>query len=64
MSKYVIYYSSRKEMYRELADRWSRWSKSVQLTNDEIRGTSKFFYDIAVRFGLITEFRELGVINF
>lgn len=62
MSRYVIYYSVRKEMYRELAERWARWSKSVTLTSDEVRGTSKFFYDIAVRFGLITEFRELGVI--
>ena len=62
MGRYVIYYSGRKEMYRELAERWARWAKSVKLTPDEIRGTSKFFYDIAVRFGLITEFRELGVI--
>jgi hypothetical protein len=49
-------------MYREFAERWARWSKSVTLSSDEIQGTSKFFYDIAVRFGLITEFREIGVI--
>jgi hypothetical protein len=36
--------------------------KTVKLTPDEVKGTSKFFKDIAVRFGLITEFRELGVI--
>lgn len=62
MSRYVIYYSGRKEMYRDMAERWTRWSKSVTLTPDEIRGTSKFFHDIAVRFGLINEFREIGVI--
>ena len=62
MSKYVIYYDKNQKVYRELAERWARWAKSVNLTADEIRGTSKFFYDIAVRFGLITEFRELGII--
>lgn len=62
MSKYVRYYNKNQQVYRELAERWARWAKSVQLTPAEIRGTSKFFYDIAVRFGLITEFRELGVI--
>lgn len=62
MSKYVIYYSTRKEMYRDMADRWFRWSKSVSLTPDEIRGTSKFFRDIGIRFGLLTEFKEIGVI--
>lgn len=63
MSRYVIYYSGRKEMYRDMAERWTRWSKSVTLTPDEIRGTSKFFHDIAIRFGLINEFREIGVIS-
>jgi hypothetical protein len=63
MSKYVVYYSGRKSMYRELAERWARWAKSVALTPDEVRGTSKFFYDIGVRFGLVTEFRKLGVIK-
>jgi hypothetical protein len=63
MSRYVVYYSGRKEMYRDMAERWTRWSKSVTLTPDEIRGTSKFFHDIAVRFGLINEFREIGVIS-
>lgn len=63
MSRYVIYYSGRKEMYREMAERWTRWSKSVSLTPDEIRGTSKFFRDIAVRFGLVTEFKEIGAIS-
>lgn len=62
MSKYVIYYSCRKEMYRELAQRWQRWSTTTNLTDDQIRGVAMFFKTIAVRFGLIKEFRELGII--
>lgn len=62
MSNYVRYYNKNQKNYRELAERWAKWAKNVSLTSDEIRGTSKFFYDIAVRFGLVTEFRDLGVI--
>ena len=62
MSNYVLYYNKNQKVYRELAERWARWASTVQLTQDEIRGTAKFFKDIAVRFGLVTEFRELGVI--
>lgn len=62
MSKYVCYYSSRKGFYRELAAKWSRWSKTVELTEFESAGISKFFKQIAKRFGLITEFREMGII--
>lgn len=62
MSKYTRYYNKNQQVYRELAERWSRWAKTVKLSSDEIRGTSKFFYYIAVRFGLVKEFRELGVI--
>ena len=62
MSNYIRYYNKNQKVSRELAERWSRWAKSVPLTPDEIRGTSKFFKDIAVRFGLVLEFRELGVI--
>ena len=62
MSEYVIYYSARKEMYREFATRWSRWAQTAELTELEISGMAKFFTTIARRFGLITEFREIGVI--
>jgi hypothetical protein len=62
MSKYVRYYNKNQQVYRELDERWAKWAKSVNLTPDEIRGTSKFFYDIGVRFGLVTEFRNLKVI--
>lgn len=62
MSKYIRYYNKNQQVYRELAERWARWAKTVSLTPDEIRGTAKFFRDIGVRFGLITEFKEIGVI--
>lgn len=62
MSNYVRYYNKNQRAYRELAERWMKWAKTTTLTPDEIRGTAKFFKDIAVRFGLITEFREIGVI--
>lgn len=62
MSRYVVYYSVRKEMYREMVERWKRWSENTNLTEDQRSGMSLFFYQIARRFGLVTEFRELGVI--
>ena len=49
-------------MYRNLAIRWSKWSTTAKLTENEINGISKFFRSIAVRFGLIGEFKELGII--
>jgi hypothetical protein len=62
MSNYVRYYNKNQRAYKELAERWAKWAKTVKLTPDEIRGTAKFFKDIAVRFGLVKEFREIGVI--
>lgn len=62
MSSYVRYYNKNQKVYKELAERWARWAKTATLSSDEIRGTSKFFKDIGVRFGLVTEFKELGVI--
>ena len=62
MSKYVIYYSGRKEMYRNMAIRWLKWSKTTELTEEQIRGVSLFFKSIAIRFGLINEFRDLGLL--
>lgn len=62
MSKYVRYYNKNQKTYRELAERWAKWFKTTTLTPEEVRGTSKFFKDIAVRFGLVGDFREIGVI--
>jgi hypothetical protein len=62
MSKYVCYYSARKIFYRELAERWSKWAATAKLTETESQGISKFFWSLARRFGLIGEFREMGII--
>jgi hypothetical protein len=49
-------------MYRDLANRWVKWASSANLTEEEVIGINKFFKSIAVRFGLIKEFREIGII--
>ena len=62
MSKYTMYYNTRQTAYRDMAIRWSKWSETAELTAGEAKGIKMFFYSIARRFGLITEFREIGVI--
>ena len=62
MSKYVIYYSTRQHMYRELARNWKAWADSTDLAEVQLLGMSIFFRHIGKRFGLITEFKTLGVI--
>ena len=62
MSKYVIYYSVRQAMYRDMASRWMRWAEGAELTDNQRHGMTLFFKSIGTRFGLIKEFREIGVI--
>lgn len=63
MSKYVIYYCTRKDMYRRMAESWKAWADSTDcLSNNQSRGMSLFFRHIGKRFGLITEFKDIGVI--
>ena len=62
MSKYVIYYSTRKQMYRQLATRWKAWADGSELSESQQRGMSLFFRHIGKRFGLIQEFKDIGVI--
>ena len=62
MSKYVIYYNTRQHMYRSLAQQWKAWADEATLTESQLRGMSLFFKHIGKRFGLITEFKEIGVI--
>jgi hypothetical protein len=62
MSNYVVYYNVRQVMYREMAARWSKWAATAKLTSDQRHGMTLFFKSIGRRFGLINEFRELGVI--
>lgn len=62
MSKYTIYYNSRQQMFRSLAQQWKAWAECTNLSESEVRGMSLFFRHIGKRFGLITEFKEIGVI--
>lgn len=62
MSKYVIYYSARKDMFRKLAVQWKDWSDDVHLSESQIRGMALFFRHVGKRFGLIQEFHDIGVI--
>jgi hypothetical protein len=50
-------------MYREMAARWAKWSSAANLTDDQRKGMALFFKSIGRRFGLINEFREVGVIT-
>jgi hypothetical protein len=63
MSKYTMYYDSRQDAYRAMASRWSKWAETQKLAPYETMGISRFFKQIGRRFGLIGEFRELGVIK-
>jgi hypothetical protein len=56
------YYSSKKAFYRELAVKWSRWAATTELTMSEKLGIAKFFNPIAKRFGLVNEFKDMGII--
>lgn len=62
MSKYVIYYSTRQYMYRTLAAQWKAWAEGSELSETQRLGMSLFFRHIGKRFGLINEFKEIGVI--
>lgn len=62
MSKYTIYYSTRQDMYRKLATRWKAWADERSLSPEQVRGMVLFFQHIGKRFGLLTEFKEIGVI--
>ena len=62
MSRYVIYYNTRQHMYRELASTWKAWADGSNISETQRIGMSFFFRHIGKRFGLITEFAELGVI--
>jgi hypothetical protein len=62
MSKYTMYYNARQDMYRTFATNWSDFAKQADLTDTQRRGMNLFFKPIARRFGLINEFKEIGVI--
>lgn len=62
MSKYTTYYNSRKKQYRDFAVNWTELTATFPLTEEQRRGMSLFFRPIGKRFGLIQEFKNIGVI--
>lgn len=62
MSKYTIYYTQRQEMWRNFAEQWAQLSTRMGLTDTQRRGMSLFYKSIGKRFGLMKDFRELGII--
>lgn len=63
MSRYIIYYSCRKSIYRDFATKWAKWAAGAHLTDIERDGMMRFFRPIAKRFGLVKEFAALGVLK-
>jgi hypothetical protein len=62
MSKYTTYYKARQIMYKDLAINWSKFTKDMNLTDLQRTGMRLFFTPIARRFGLIKEFKNIGVL--
>jgi hypothetical protein len=49
-------------MFRKLATQWKAWASAVDLSEDQYKGMSLFFRHTGKRFGLINEFKDIGVI--
>ena len=62
MSKYTRYYNKKQCLYKGLATKWAKWAETAELTENETVGITKFFAQIAKRFGLIKEFKDIGVL--
>ena len=62
MSKYTMYYTTRQNMYRDFATTWANLVSVSGLPEYQREGMALFFKPIARRFGLIGEFKEIGVI--
>lgn len=62
MSKYTMYYTSKQKQYKDFATNWAKFTSTMDLTERQRRGMALFFKPIAKRFGLVQEFRDIGVI--
>lgn len=62
MSKYTMYYTAKQKQYLEFATNWANTTASMNLTERQRRGMALFFKPIARRFGLVKEFRDIGVL--
>jgi hypothetical protein len=57
-----MYYKQKQIEYLEFAINWVNATSSMNLSERQRRGMTLFFMPIAKRFGLIKEFRDIGVI--
>ena len=62
MSRYTMYYVSKQQQYRDLAISWSNIVKTLNLNETQRKGMTLFFKAIAKRFGLVQEFKNLGIL--
>lgn len=62
MSKYTMYYTAKQKQYKDFATNWANLTSTMDLSERQRRGMALFFRPIARRFGLIQEFKDIGVI--
>ena len=62
MRKYTRYYTTKQKQYLEFATNWAHTTSSMNLSERQKRGMALFFKPIARRFGLVKEFRDIGVL--
>jgi hypothetical protein len=49
-------------MYKDLAINWSKFAEYIELTDYQRKGMALFFKPIARRFGLVKDFKNIGVL--
>jgi hypothetical protein len=57
-----MYYNAKQTQYRDFAVAWSKLNMNETLSERQQRGMVLFFTPIARRFGLVQEFKSLGLI--
>lgn len=62
MSYYTEYYNKNRSLYLTLAECWVNQTNLTRVTDEDKLTISKFFLKKAIRFGLVQEFRSLGII--
>ena len=63
MSKYTSYYNRKQSQYKSFAASWVKLTSEMSFTEKQRKGMALFFKPIARRFGLIREFRNVGIIK-
>jgi hypothetical protein len=57
-----MYYMMKQQEYRDFATNWAKFTSNMELTERQRRGMALFFKPIAKRFGLVKDFKDIGVI--